>query len=52
MDIIRVDDGKVVEHWGTTDNMRLMQQIGAMADGLSETEARRRPERPPSGVTL
>ena len=29
-DIIRVVDGKVAEHWGTTDNMRLMQQIGAM----------------------
>ena len=28
-DIIRVVDGKVAEHWGTTDNMRLMQQIGA-----------------------
>jgi len=30
-DIIRVEDGKVAEHWGTTDNMKLMQQIGAMA---------------------
>ena len=30
-DIIRVEDGKVVEHWGTMDNMGLMQQIGAMA---------------------
>ncbi|MBT2548119.1 ester cyclase [Arthrobacter sp. ISL-65] len=29
-DIIRVEDGKVAEHWGTTDNMRLMQQIGAI----------------------
>ena len=29
-DIIRVVDGKVAEHWGTTDNMRLMQQIGAI----------------------
>ncbi|WP_395401940.1 ester cyclase [Arthrobacter sp. UC242_113] len=28
-DIIRVMDGKVAEHWGTTDNMTLMQQIGA-----------------------
>ncbi|MDQ1594985.1 MAG: hypothetical protein QOH40_1541, partial [Arthrobacter pascens] len=28
-DIIRVEGGKVAEHWGTTDNMRLMQQIGA-----------------------
>ena len=30
-DIIRVEDGKVAEHWGTTDNMSLMQQIGAVA---------------------
>ena len=29
-DIIRVEDGKVAEHWGTTDTMKLMQQIGAM----------------------
>jgi steroid delta-isomerase-like uncharacterized protein len=29
-DIIRIVDGKVAEHWGTTDNMRLMQQIGAI----------------------
>ena len=29
-DIIRVEDGKVAEHWGTTDNMGLMQQIGAI----------------------
>ncbi|MET1021170.1 MAG: ester cyclase, partial [Arthrobacter sp.] len=32
IDIIRIDDGgKVIEHWGATDNMALMQQIGAMA---------------------
>lgn len=30
-DIIRVKDGKVAEHWGTTDTMALMQQIGAVA---------------------
>ena len=30
-DIIRVENGKVAEHWGTTDNMSLMRQIGAMA---------------------
>ena len=30
-DIIRVEDGKVAEHWGTTDNMSIMRQIGAMA---------------------
>ena len=36
-DIIRVEDGKVAEHWGTTDNMSLMQQIGAVAYGLNKT---------------
>lgn len=30
-DIIRVEDGRVAEHWGTTDNMAIMRQIGAMA---------------------
>ena len=32
-DIIRVEDGKVAEHWGTTDNLALMRQIGAVAVG-------------------
>jgi steroid delta-isomerase-like uncharacterized protein len=32
IDIIRVDDGKVVEHWGVTDTMSLMQQIGAIPE--------------------
>ena len=30
MDIIRIEDGKCVEHWGVTDMMSLMQQIGAV----------------------
>jgi steroid delta-isomerase-like uncharacterized protein len=30
MDFIRVADGKCAEHWGVTDNMTLMQQIGAV----------------------
>ncbi|WP_427133511.1 ester cyclase [Pseudarthrobacter sp. S9] len=29
-DIIRVENGKVAEHWGTTDNLGIMQQIGAI----------------------
>jgi steroid delta-isomerase-like uncharacterized protein len=32
-DIIRVEGGKVAEHWGTTDNLSLMRQIGAVAVG-------------------
>jgi len=30
IDIIRVADGKCAEHWGVTDTMSLMQQIGAV----------------------
>jgi steroid delta-isomerase-like uncharacterized protein len=32
VDIIRVKDGKVAEHWGLTDVMTLMQQIGAVPE--------------------
>jgi steroid delta-isomerase-like uncharacterized protein len=32
VDIIRVEDGKVAEHWGLTDTMSLMQQIGAIPE--------------------
>ena len=30
IDIIRVDGGKFVEHWGQMDNAGLMQQLGAV----------------------
>ena len=30
IDIVRFDGDKVVEHWGVTDTMSLMQQIGAI----------------------
>jgi steroid delta-isomerase-like uncharacterized protein len=30
IDIVRFEDGKCAEHWGVTDNMALMQQIGAV----------------------
>ena len=30
IDIVRIVDGKCVEHWGVTDNLALMQQIGAI----------------------
>jgi predicted ester cyclase len=30
MDMIRIEDGKCAEHWGVTDMMSLMQQIGAV----------------------
>ena len=32
IDIIRVQDGKCAEHWGVTDNIALMQQIGAIPE--------------------
>ena len=37
VDIIRMKDGKAVEHWGATDSMKMMQQLGAMPDeGIDE----------------
>jgi steroid delta-isomerase-like uncharacterized protein len=32
IDIIRIDDGKVAEHWGVTDVTSLMQQLGALPE--------------------
>ena len=32
IDIIRIEDGKCAEHWGVTDNMALMVQIGAIPE--------------------
>jgi steroid delta-isomerase-like uncharacterized protein len=32
IDIIRIEDGKCAEHWGVTDNMALMQQLGAIPE--------------------
>lgn len=31
-DIIRVQDGRIAEHWGSTDTMSLMQQLGAFPE--------------------
>ena len=31
IDIVRVSDGKIVEHWNIVDSMGLMQQLGASA---------------------
>ena len=32
MDLVRIRDGKAAEHWGVTDNLAMMQQLGAMAE--------------------
>ena len=32
LDIIRVEGGRVAEHWGVTDVMSLMQQLGALPE--------------------
>jgi steroid delta-isomerase-like uncharacterized protein len=30
IDIVRMQNGKMVEHWGSTDNLGMMQQLGAI----------------------
>ncbi len=32
IDIVRIADGKGVEHWGVTDAMAMMQQLGAIPE--------------------
>ena len=32
IDIIRIEDGKVAEHWGVTDTMSLMHRLGALPE--------------------
>lgn len=40
IDIVRFQDGKAVEHWGVTDTMTMMEQLGAIpkhgAEGTSK----------------
>jgi steroid delta-isomerase-like uncharacterized protein len=31
-DMVRIRDGRVVEHWGVMDAMKMMQQLGAMPE--------------------
>jgi steroid delta-isomerase-like uncharacterized protein len=35
VDILRVEDGRAAEHWGLTDVMALMQQLGAIPEEVS-----------------
>ncbi len=32
IDIVRIEGGKIVEHWGIMDNMAMMQQLGAFPE--------------------
>jgi len=36
IDIMRFEDGLVVEHWGVMDMLSMLQQLGAVPDGLPE----------------
>jgi predicted ester cyclase len=33
IDVMRVKDGLMVEHWGVADRLAMLKQIGAMGDG-------------------
>ena len=33
MDVMRVADGRMVEHWGVADRLAVLKQIGAMGQG-------------------
>jgi steroid delta-isomerase-like uncharacterized protein len=32
IDIVRFEDGKAAEHWGVTDQLRMMQQLGVIPE--------------------
>ena len=33
MDVVRVADGRMVEHWGVADRLAVLKQVGAMGGG-------------------
>jgi steroid delta-isomerase-like uncharacterized protein len=33
IDILRLEDGLLVEHWGVTDELAMMQQLGVIPEG-------------------
>jgi steroid delta-isomerase-like uncharacterized protein len=37
VDIVRVQDGKVVEHWGVFDEMGMMRQLGLIPEAGGDT---------------
>ncbi|TMG41616.1 MAG: ester cyclase, partial [Chloroflexi bacterium] len=40
MDLCRFSGGKIVEHWGLTDNLSMMQQLGAIPAPVEAAQAR------------
>jgi predicted ester cyclase len=44
IDIVRVADGRLVEHWGVADRLSVAQQIGLVPGGSRENPPRRSPE--------
>ena len=38
MDLVRISNGKIVEHWGVADRLGLLQQVGVVP--LPEQERR------------
>ena len=39
MDIVRISDGRVVEHWSMGDTLGMMQQLGVIPSGEPSEEA-------------
>ena len=40
IDIVRIADGRMVEHWGVADRLAMLKQIGAMGGGRRQRESR------------
>ncbi len=40
IDIVRISEGRVVEHWSMGDNLGMMQQLGVIPSGETSEEAR------------
>ena len=37
IDVVRVADGRIVEHWGIVDRLGLLQQLGAIPEPETAT---------------
>jgi predicted ester cyclase len=38
MDVVRISDGRVVEHWSVGDNLGMMQQLGVIPQPRENVE--------------